>query len=184
MQLVRPAETHLPTYIAALERGWSPDSQRPATAHDELERIARDPLAFLEEQEDREGRGPPIVLPDGSSVPQLPGFKRWMWDGEFCGVISARWQPGTTDLPPTCLGHIGYSVVPWKQRLGYATRALALILPEFRQIGLPYAELTTDVTNVASRRVIEANGGTLIGEFSKPDAHGGTPILRFRINLR
>jgi predicted acetyltransferase len=52
-----------------------------------------------------------VALPDGTMVPRLPGFWRWLWDGEFCGSIQFRWQPGTPDLPPTCLGHIGYSVV-------------------------------------------------------------------------
>ena len=183
MDLVHPAAEHLASYVHALEQGWSPDTQRAAAARDELARIAHDPTAFLAEQVDREGRGPPVVLPDGSTVPRLPGYKRWLWDGEFCGVIGVRWQPGTTELPPTCLGHIGYSVVPWKRRRGYATRALALLLPEVRREGLPYVELTTDAANVASRRVIEANGGVLVEEFAKPTSHGGTLGLRFRIAL-
>ncbi len=183
MHLVWPAAEYLASYVRALERGWSPDTQRPAAAHDERTRIAGDPMGFLAEQVDREGRGAPVVLPDGSTVPRLPGYRRWKWDGEFCGVIGFRWQPGTPALPPTCLGHIGYSVVPWKRRRGYATRALALLLDEIRDVGLPYVELTTDVTNVASRRVIEANGGTLVEEFTTPSSHGGSPSLRFRIAL-
>jgi predicted acetyltransferase len=183
MDLVCPAPEHLASYVHALEQGGSPDNARAAAANDELARIARDPTGFLAEQIDREGRGPPIVLPDGSAVPRLPGYKRWMWDGEFCGGISFRWQPGTRALPPTCLGHIGYSVVPWKRRRGYATRALELLLPEVRREGLPYVEVTTDATNVASRRVIEANGGVLVEEFAKPASHGGALSLRFRIAL-
>jgi predicted acetyltransferase len=183
MDLVWPALEYLPSYVEALERGWSPDNQRPEAGQEELARIARDPAAFLAAQVDREARGPAIVLPDGSTVPRLPGYRRWLWDGEFCGAIGLRWQPGTPALPPTCLGHIGYAVVPWKRRRGYATRALALLLPEAAREGLPYVEITTDETNVASRRVIEANGGQLVERFTKLAAHGGGAGLRFRIPL-
>lgn len=37
--------------------------------------------------------------------------------------------------------------------------ALWHLLPETRALGLPYVEITTDADNIASRRVIEANGG-------------------------
>lgn len=184
MELVWPSTEYLPSYIKALEQGWSPDTLRAEASGDELKRIAIDPERFLAEQVDREAQGPPVVLPDGSSVPRLPGYRRWMWDGEFCGIIGFRWQPGTTELPPHCLGHIGYSVVPWKRRRGYATRALQLILPEARDEGLDYVEITTDEENIASRRVIEANGGVLIGSFAKPAGYQGTTGLRFRIYFR
>lgn len=106
-----------------------------------------------------------------------------MWDGEFCGSIGFRWQPGTPDLPPHCLGHIGYSVVPWKRGLGYATQALADILPEAIRAGLPYVELTTEVSNIASQRVIEANGGRVVERFNKLACYGGAESLRYRIGL-
>ena len=102
---------------------------------------------------------------------------------EFCGAISFRWQPGTTDLPPYCLGHIGYSVVPWKQRRGYATRALQLLLSYAGDEGLAFVELVADADNMASQRVIEANGGVLIERFRKSPEYGGAESLRFRILL-
>jgi len=181
MDLVWPAAQYLPGYVHALRQGWSPDNLRPQAASDELARIAEDADRFLSEQIDKEARGPSITRPDGSTVPRLPGYALWMWDGEFCGSIGFRWQPGTTELPPYCLGHVGYSVVPWKRQRGYATRALQLLLPLARAEGLAYIELTTDVDNRASQRVIEANGGTLIERFHKPAAYGGTESLRFRI---
>jgi predicted acetyltransferase len=106
-----------------------------------------------------------------------------MWDGEFCGSIGFRWQPGTNELPSYVLGHVGFSVVPWKQRRGYATRALGALLPLAREEGLSYVELTTDETNTASQRVIIANGGRLVEKFDKPPHYGGAPSLRFRIYL-
>lgn len=183
MKLVWPASEYLAGYVDALERGWSPNTLRSEAAQEELERIAAQPDAFLAAQVDREARGPAVELPDGTSAPRLPGYKRWLWDGEFCGMISLRWQRGTPELPPYCLGHIGYSVVPWKRRRGYATRALQLILPEAREVGLPYVEITTDVENLPSRKVIEANGGVLLETFQKLAAYGGTEGLRFRIDL-
>jgi len=182
MELVWPAAQYLPGYIQALRQGWSPDNLRPEAASEELTRIARDPTRFLSEQVDREAKGPPIILPDGRAVSRLPGYSRWMWDGGFCGTIGLRWQPGTTELPPYCLGHIGYSVVPWKRQRGYATRALQLLLPQARSEGLAHVELTCDADNIASQRVIEANGGELIERFHKAE-YGGAESVRFRISL-
>ncbi len=182
MQLVRPKAIHLTSYVAALERGWSADNVRGvAAAREELAKIDADPDAFLASMEDREAKGDPITMPDGSTVSRIPGFRRWMWDDDFCGSIGFRWQPGTTALPPHCLGHIGYAVVPWKQGKGYATRALKLLLPEARTVGLPFVEITTDPDNLASQRVIAANGGVLVEQFAKPAQFGNTPGLLYRI---
>ena len=183
MKLVWPATEYLPGYIDALKQGWSPDNLRPQAAAETLARIEEDPARFLSEQIDREAKAPPVVLPDGRTVPRLPGYSQWIWDGEFCGAIGFRWQPGTTDLPEHCLGHIGYSVVPWKRQRGYATRALKLFLPQVSNEGLAFVEITTDEDNVVSRRVIESNGGKLIEKFQKPAEYGATEYLRFRIFL-
>jgi predicted acetyltransferase len=116
-------------------------------------------------------------------VPRLPGYVLWMWDGEFCGLIGFRWQPGTVALPEHVLGHIGYVVVPWKQRRGYATRALGLVLPRAREEGLEYVELTTDEDNLASQKVMRAHGAVFVERFTKTASQGGTETLRFRIAL-
>jgi len=185
VKLVWPSSAYLPGYIAALERGWSSDNVRDSEAvAEELARIRNNCDAFLASLVDREARGEPVTLPDGSKVARLPGFRRWLWDGEFCGAISFRWQRGTEVLPPHCLGHIGYAVVPWKQGRGYATQALGLILREAKAEGLRYVELTTDPENIASQRVIEANGGKLYERFQKPEQFGSEVGLRYRITLR
>ena len=184
LELRQPALADLPRYVAALERGWSPDNalsekaRRHALAH-----IDADPAGFIASLHDPDAKGYPIEQPDGSFVPRLPGFIRWIWSDDFAGSIGFRWQKGTEALPASCLGHIGYSIVPWKRRQGHATGALALLLPEAAACGLAYAEITTDPANIPSQKVILANGGRLVERFHKPEAHGGTEGLRYRIDL-
>ena len=184
MQLVSPSAEHLDSYLSALRTPWSPDNQRPSAAHDEIARVLADPELFLAQCGDPDPTGRTVTLPDGTVVPRLPGITRWMWDGEFCGSIGLRWQPGTPELPPYCLGHIGYGVVPWKQRRGYATEALRQMLPLATEVGLPYAEITTDPGNIGSQRVIENCGGVLVEHFELPATSGTGIGLRYRVALR
>ena len=183
-RLVTPAPVYLPSYRAALEAGWSPDSVLGNLATQrELDRIDRDPIAFLLSLDDPKAKGPPVSLIDGSTRPRLPGYRRWMWDGEFCGSISLRWQDGTEVMPPYVPGHIGFGVVPWKRGRGYAAKALALLLPEARGRGLRWVDITTEEDNLASRRTIERCGGVMIGRFMKDPGHRGGEALRYRIEL-
>ena len=95
-------------------------------------------------------------------------------------ALAAGHDRPATDLP----GTLRYSVVPWRRNLGYATAALRQLSPLAREVGLPWVELTTDEDNVASQRVILANGGTLVETFTKPESFGEQQgALRFRIRL-
>jgi predicted acetyltransferase len=182
LRLVRPASEHLPQYIAALEAGWSASNiNSVASAAEEMEKIKADPTLFLAQLDDPAGLGGPIALGDGRVVPRLPGFRRWMWDGELCGSIGFRHQPGTSELPDYVLGHIGYGVVPWKRGQGMATRALGLLLAEIAPLRMAHVDLTTDPENHVSQKVIQAHGGVLIDKF---EAVGyGKTELRWRIKL-
>jgi predicted acetyltransferase len=183
MDLVWPSRDYLSGYVDALERGWSPDNLRgEVAAREQLARIAQDANAFLAGLVDRDA-GALITLPDGSAVPRIPGYRRWVWDGEFCGSIGFRWQPGTEALPPYCLGHIGYAVVPWKRRRGYATQALREVLKDATAEGLRYVDITASPDNLPSQRVIEANGGVFLEEFTTPAALGGHREVRYRVQL-
>ncbi|MDH6232330.1 putative acetyltransferase [Mesorhizobium soli] len=184
IQLAKPALEHLPSYVDALRRGWSPDNVRlEITTRQHLAAIDADPVAFVESLDDPEAKGAPITLPDGTIVPRLPGYSRFIWDGEVAGSIGLRWQEGTSALPSHVLGHIGYAVVPWKRGRGYATQALALMLGEARARGLDYVEITAQPDNIVSQKVITANGGVLVERFWQDPAYGRVEGLRFRVDL-
>ena len=184
MHLVRPTLEHVDSFLAARDRGFSFDiNPDPAAIAQLTEEIRRDPATYIATVEDLNPVGRTITLADGTEAARLPQYTRWMWDGEFAGSISFRWQPGTDALPPHVLGHIGYAVVEWRRRRGYATQALRDILELPRREGLHRVELTTDVHNIASQQVILANGGTLVAVRNRPASQGGAPLHYYVIEL-
>ncbi|MGR9393827.1 GNAT family N-acetyltransferase [Rhizobium leguminosarum] len=156
--LLQPDLENLSGFEAALAAGWSPDPRRAgdeAHVHGELQRLRQNRLGFLHD-----------LIPDGRQragfgSPPLTTRLFWIWDGEFCGSISLRFQAGTEELPPEVSGHVGYSVVPWKQRNGHATTALSLLMAVASKEGLDRLVVLCNEDNDASRRVIERNGGEL-----------------------
>ncbi len=174
--LIVPAREHLRSYTAALETGWSPNTIRDVSG-EQLAAIRADGDAFLESLVPKPGD---TITVNGKIVERLPGCVRWMWDGEFAGSINFRHVPGTEALPAHVLGHIGYGVVPWKRRRGYARRALRLMLAVARDAGMSHVEVDCDSENAISRRVIEANGGILIRRVPNPHREGQTELV-FRL---
>jgi predicted acetyltransferase len=162
-----PQPQMLASYVEALQQGWSPHSEADVSQQ-QLAAIAADADRFLAGLADVQPAGQTRTLDDGLIVPVLPQRIRWIWDGAFCGTINLRWQPGSNDLPDWFLGHIGYTVVPWKRNHGYAQRALRHMLSEAREVGLSQVELSTPVANVISQRVITANGGILLRTLAHP----------------
>ena len=163
-----PNAAMLPSYAAALRTGWSPNNVRDVSA-EQLAAIEADPAAFLAGTVWTPGSR--VTLGDGTSRERLPDRQFWIVDGAFCGAINLRYQPGTTDLPPHVLGHVGYAVVPWKRRQGAATRALRLVLPVAQALGLPRVMVTAAVDNLVSQRVIAAAGGRPDGRMSERVGH-------------
>lgn len=185
MELRRPDASMLASYVEALERGWSPRNVESEQARlDTLTEIADDPDRFLARFEDGSWLGPPLKLPDGTQVPRLPDIVRWIWDGEFCGLINLRWVPGTSELPPHVLGHVGYTVVPWQQNRGHASAALKAMLPLAREQGLEWLEATTTEDNIASIRTLEKAGARHLRDMIGVIHHGPDEVVRlYRIDL-
>jgi predicted acetyltransferase len=94
---------------------------------------------------------------------RVPQTTRWWVDGdEYLGRISVRHRltAGLREIG----GHIGYDIRPSARQRGHGTAMLAAVLPVARSLGIDQALLTCDEDNLASRRVIEANGGVLEGK--------------------
>ena len=93
---------------------------------------------------------------------RVPQTNLWLVEGdEYLGRLSIRHRLNRRLRFKG--GHIGYDVRPSCRRRGHATLMLRLSLPVAHQLGIDPALVTCDDTNVASRRVIEANGGRLAG---------------------
>lgn len=178
--LLRPTRAHLAAYDAALARGWSPDNLGPDRGAEQRARIADDPDGVLAGFDDPTARAGPVILPDGTRVARLPSIRRFIWDDTFRGIISLRWTEDGAPLPPTCLGHIGYAVVPWARNRGFATRALRDMVALAPFYGLRCVEVTAAVDNPASARVIEKAGGRIVETFQPaPELRAG-PTQRWR----
>ena len=68
--------------------------------------------------------------------------------------------PGLEDLG----GHIGYVIRPGERNKGYAASMLREVIPEAAKLGIKKLLITAASDNIASRKVIEKNGGILDGE--------------------
>lgn len=110
----------------------------------------------------------------------MPSKEFWIVDAEgYAGriILGLAFTPG----PDRVGNHVGYAVRPSKRRRGYATEALRCLLYEARRLKVYKLMPVCDEDNVASRKVIEKNGGVLLGRLPNDEVHHGA--LRFMIDL-
>lgn len=126
-------------------------------------------FAFTDDVEFREAALPRLIAESnaeniGPAPGRVPQTYYFLWDGdEIVGVFKLRHQL-TDELRQRC-GHVGYSIHPNLRGRGYATAGLSRLIKEARRIVREDALLLfTEATNVASQRVIVANGGVCIGD--------------------
>ena len=78
-------------------------------------------------------------------------------------------------------GHIGYSIRPSERKKGYAKEMLRQTLPFCKEIGLKKVLITCIDGNIASEKVILANGGVYESTITEPST--GVRLKRFWIHL-
>lgn len=168
MELITPSLDNLHLYLAALRREKEMGAKAFHNTEDILAKAEANPHDLVASFDDRVG-GRIFTDNDGTQRQALPAFTRWLFregDLEVAGTIQMRWKEGTTQLPPYCLGHIGYQIFPWHRGHGLATEQLAKMLEIVKaEIDLPYVDITTNVENIPSQKVIIKNGGKKIKEF-------------------
>lgn len=178
--LVMPTLEGLGGYEAALARGWSPDPRRMGDAgyvEAELRDLREDRARYLDKILGRPEPGQsPAPMP-------LTNHALWIWDGEFAGKVDLRYVPAAVAVPEDVPGHVGYSVVPWKQGRGYATAALKAVVGLARNKGLAELQILCNVENLASKAVIERAGGELYHHGPHPSDRPDQQKLYYRIRL-
>jgi predicted acetyltransferase len=98
-------------------------------------------------------------------------------DGEIVGRTSIRHELNAWLAERG--GHIGYGIRPGFRHRGYATETLRQSLTIAFALGIERVLITCDESNVASRRVIESNGGVLESVVSSGEA---VPFCRYWIS--
>ena len=154
-RLVEPSETYRDSFLegaAEFAGEGRLDSTYAAGLGYDLVRLGRDLPSFLR---DLRRLGDPPRLYGGGYQDRV----YWLVDGgRYLGQTSIRPDLRTRYLI-TYGGHVGYSIRPRQRRRGYGRRILGLALQRCRGLGLERVLVTCDEDNVASRRIIEANGG-------------------------
>jgi predicted acetyltransferase len=100
---------------------------------------------------------PPREPRPGAYVPQTVLW--WAAGAEYLGRLNIRHELNEGLLQSG--GHMGYEIRPSARGRGHATAMLAAALSLAAALGIDPAHVDCEVDNIASRRVIEKNGGRL-----------------------
>ncbi len=156
VKLVRPDPEYLAAYIQALRDGLHSGDHSPKTLT-EMEEVDASPQAFYQ----RLTAPLPAIIttPTQEQVPSVPTDTFWLVEeGTLLGVVNVRHR--LSSFLERYGGHIGYQTNPKVWGRGYGKYLLARGLRHAReQLGLEKVLITCNDDNIASSKVIEANGG-------------------------
>lgn len=174
--LVLASPAYARSYIEALREGFRRGDGAAKTSG-EVDRIEADFDTYFQELTRKTGD---VVLPNGILVPRVPSDVYWLVDADtFIGEAGIRYR--LSDWLMQVGGHVGYGIRPQFQRQGHGTLILKLALERLRDCGIDRALITCFDSNIASAKIIEANGGVLENVIDDP--RGGGKSRRYWIDL-
>jgi RimJ/RimL family protein N-acetyltransferase len=103
-------------------------------------------------------------------VRQLPANWLMVVDDELVGIVGLK----TEDAERV---ELGYGVAATREGRGFASAAVAALLPILRARGAPIVTAETSIDNPASQRVLERNGFVRVG--SRLDEEDG-PVITWQ----
>lgn len=122
------------------------------------------------------------AAPSETGPLQVPETILWLVDDdEFLGRLELRHR--LTEHLRQIGGHIGYTIRPSRRREGWGTEILRLGLGAARDHGFDRVLLTCDPDNIASKKIIEANGGVFENRVQLDRAGVHFDKLRYWIEL-
>lgn len=100
----------------------------------------------------------------------VPSHTFWLtnMNDEILGVVRIRTSLNH-EFVRKFAGHIGYDISPLSRRRGYGMTLLKLALEKAAMINLGKVLITCDNDNVASKRIIENNGGIFESQILKEE---------------
>ncbi|MGI9437629.1 MAG: GNAT family N-acetyltransferase [Geminicoccaceae bacterium] len=144
------------SFVEALREGFR-RGVGAAKSAGEIELIDADFEDYVARATDRTGM---VTLPNGKHVPKVPFDVFWLVDGQtFIGETSIRYQ--LNDWLIQAGGHIGYGIRPTFQQRGFGKLILKMSLEKCLAYGIDRVLVTCNDSNIASAKIIEANGGVL-----------------------
>ena len=175
-ELVPPSLRHARSHAGALREGFRCGVQDRLSER-RIGEIEADFARYIEAITNQTGG---VRLPTGETVPKVPFSVFWLVEAdEFIGEASIRHELNAHLLEEG--GHVGYGIRPSRQGRGYGKLILALALEQCRLLRIGRVLLTCLEDNVASARIIEANGGVLENVIADPAGRG--PLRRYWISL-
>jgi tagatose 1,6-diphosphate aldolase len=102
-------------------------------------------------------------------VHRVPTYQFHIVDRKTHEVLgNIRLSIGSTPHIERYAGHVGYGVFPRHRGHHYAARAVRLLLPLARKLGVDSLWITCDPENLASRRTLELAGAEFVETVDVP----------------